>query len=153
MYFQYIKNYIKLKSWNKARLAKAAGVSRAAVTRWFHAGETSGWVNVETGTLKKLAASLGVTPDRFLQPCPPLKPYHTLFLWDVLYPDMESFAKAITENRVPALARLTQVLGFHSARQAAGKKVIALFPRYKNHIKPARRKQLETVWELYCKPT
>lgn len=138
------------KGLNRADVAKLAGVSRAAVSKWFRQGEETGIVNVETKTIFEMAASLNIEPDIFLKHRENLSAYETEFLWDRLYPDMEHFLKAVTEGRMPALARLVQVLGFHQAGAVAGRKIIGLFNRYKRYIDPVRRRALEAVWQLYA---
>lgn len=149
MYLQLVKNIMKSKGFSRADLARMAGVSRAAVTRWFREGEATGWVNVETGTLMPLAKGLGIEPAELLKERTNLKRYETRFLWDHLYPDMESFIKALREYRNVAMARLVQVMGFRDAKLVAGAAVISRFERYKKFVIPARRRQLEIIWPLY----
>ena len=130
-----------------AGVARLAGVSRAAVSRWFH--DPSEWVNVESLTLKRLALSLNLEPAFFLRKSPDLTPLQTQFLWDALYPDMDRFVRAINAHEPPALARLVQVLGFHQASRIAGQTLINKFHDYKHFIKPVRRRHLELLWPLY----
>lgn len=150
MYLQALKNIMVSKGLNRADVARLAGVSRAAVSKWFRQGEKTGVVNVETKTIIELARTLKLPPDIFLKELENLSAYETEFLWDRLYPDMEHFLKAVAEGRLPALARLVQVLGFHQAGAVAGKKVIRLFHKYKKHIHPTRRRALEVIWSLYA---
>lgn len=149
MYFQILKNLLKIKGWRPAKLAYRAGISRAAVSRWYRKGEKDGVVNVETRTLVRVAAALRLSAAVFLQKRALLAPHRTRFLWDGLYPDMEGFLKALAEDRLVAVARLVQVLGFAEARKTMGKKIVTGFACYKKFIKPARRRQLEVVWPLY----
>lgn len=149
MYFQNVMNISIKRDLRAADLARLAGVSRAAVTKWQRSAEKNDWVNVETKTLQNLSRGLNVSPAYFLQPRKNLLQYQTHFLWDALYPDMESFVGALIQRRLPAMARLVQVAGFHAAKKIAGKKMITLFPQYKKFIKPARRRQLEILWPLY----
>ena len=135
------------KNLTKADVADIAGVSRAAVTKWFKS--KTGWANVESKSILKLADSLKLSPDIFLQPTADMAPLQTRFLWDRLYPDMEHFIEALLQNRLPAIARLVQVLELHEAIAILGKKVIRRFEQYKKFIKPARRKELEVLWPLY----
>ncbi|MBI4411108.1 MAG: hypothetical protein HY541_01320 [Deltaproteobacteria bacterium] len=150
MYLQNVKNIAFFKGLNYADLARLAAVSRATVTKWYKQGEKRGWVNTETASIIRMAESLKLPADLFLQKRPLLSRYRTPFLWDALYPDMESFVKALSEFRLPAVARLVQVLGFHESSALLGKKVILHFEHYKKYIKPARRKQLEILWSLYA---
>lgn len=149
MYFQVLKNILHYKSFKQTDLASLAGVSRAAVSKWFQEGEKKNFINVETKTLLHLASRLGISPDLFLQKRENLSIFKTLFLWDFLYPDMETFIVALSQNRLSALARLVQALGFRQARFVVGAKAVKLFPRYSRYLKPARRKQLEILWPLY----
>lgn len=150
MYFQILKNLLNMKCWRPADLARRAGISRAAVSRWYREGERGGVVNVETRTLMRLAAALGLSPAVFLQKRILLAPFRTRFLWDGIYPDMEDFVKALAQYRQVAVARLVQVLGLAEVRKILGKKIVKDFTRYKKFIKPARRRQLEVVWPLYA---
>ncbi len=150
MYLQVVKNLMISKKLKKAELARLAEVSRAAVTKWFRGVNREGWVNVESRTLFQLASGLGVSAESLIKPAANLAPYQTEFLWDRLYPSMESFVQALIQNRPPALARLVQQIGFQDASRVVGKKVIPIFDRYKKFIHPLRRKQLEVLWPLYA---
>ena len=149
MYIQIVKHIMKIRKINKAEIAKLAGISRAAVTKWFSQEGKNDWVNVETKTIIQLAEHLHLSPEIFLQKRVNLDRMSHRFLWDSLYPDMESFIEALSKHELPALARLVQVLGFREAKDVVGKSVLELFPKYKRFIKPMRRKELETLWPLY----
>lgn len=149
MYLNIIKNLMISNGLNKAAIAKRAGVSRAAVTKWFHNKDPKGWVNVETRSLLKLANALNINPETLLIPAPELDQETTTFLWDRLYPDMAHFVHALAQHQRPAVARLVQVVGFHDAGKILGRKIISDFPKYAKYIKPVRRKQLEVLWPLY----
>lgn len=148
MYLQQLKNIMIIKGLRQSDIAQKGGVSRAAVTRWFQSQK--GWANVESKTLLNLAKALGVSPSIFFEERETLAPLEFRFLWDHLYPNMESFVQALVQKRLPALARLVQVLGFHSSQAVIGKKVVPLFEKYKKYIKPVRRKELEVLWPLYA---
>lgn len=147
MYLQVFKNILIERNCRQADLARMAGVSRAAVCKWFKSKD--GICNIETKTLFNLARGLGIPPELLLKKSEDLSYLSPRFLWDSLYPSMESFVFALSRGQLPAIARLVQVQGFHAATKIAGKKVIALFPRYKKYIKPVRRTALEVVWPLY----
>lgn len=149
MYIQHLKNIMKSTLLSRADIAGAAGVSRAAVTRWFAKGKGADWINIETNTLRQLAMRLKVPTEYFIKPLSNLDLNHTQFLWDGLYPDMESFGVALVQKRPQALARLVQVLGFREASFIVGRRATDQFDTYKRFIKPNRRKELETVWPLY----
>ena len=147
MYLQIVKILIKIKSLNNAKLARAAGLSRAAVTKWLQSEK--GVANVQTNHLFMLAKNLGVPPQILLTPLADLTRLQTRFLWDALYPNMETFVVAILDKRPPALARLVQILGFYGAKKIAGEIILQAFPKYKKYLKPIRKKQLEILWPLY----
>lgn len=150
MYLQILKNIMISRGLSQSDIASLACVSRAAVTKWFRQGKEKGWINVEAQTIFRLAQSLKIPPENFLKERKDISIYQTEFLWDSLYPNMESFLKAAVEGRCDALARLVQVLGFHRAKAVAGRKAITSFQKYKRHIQPQRRKNLEAVWNLYA---
>lgn len=147
MYLQQLKYIASTKSLSQADLARMAGVSRAAVCKWFKAKD--GIANVETRTLIKLANGLGIGPEELLRRQEDLSPFTARFLWDGLYPAMEDFIAALADGRLPAIARLVQVEGFARALQIVGHRAVKLFPRYKKYLKPSRRRELEIIWPLY----
>lgn len=150
MYLQALKNIMKARGLRKADVARMAGVSRAAVTRWFRlAARQKGWVNVESKTLGQLKQTLNVSPDLLMEVHTDLAAFQTRFLWDHLYPDMEAFVEGVIRKQLPALARLVEVLGFHEAGKIVGAVVFRRFSQYKKFIKPVRRKELEPLWPLY----
>lgn len=148
---QRLKNAMQNKGTNKAGLAKMAGVSRAAITHWFHKPTRNGWINTETFVLMHLAKELKIAPESLLADRPDLTPLHTEFLWDSLYPNMEAFLKALSQFENPAMARLVQIVGLHAAHQILGPQILTKFQNYKAWIKPVRRKGLELIWPLYSR--
>lgn len=136
-----------------AGLARKTGVSRAAVTRWFRKAKKEGWVNVESKTLVALARGLGLSPDELLTERISLDSFETSFLWDHLYPDMESFVQALVQHQRPAMARLVQTVGFRSAIKILGGVILRRFEEYEKQIPPVRRQELERVWPLYQRST
>ena len=78
---------------NQSDLARLAGVSRQAVSLWFKKEED--FINIKSRNLDRLCRGLGISPDELLKDLPELEPvgaWRTQFLWDRLYPDLESFA-------------------------------------------------------------
>lgn len=146
MYLQHVINMMNARKLNGAQLAKRCHVSRAAVTKWF--ASTDPFINVETKTARTLAQVLGVPLTQLFEPIAMLSQFHTAFLWDGLYPSMEKFIVAVMHGAPAAMARFVQVAGLLKAESVFGKKIINSFPKYKQHIKPARRKSLETIWPL-----
>lgn len=149
MYLQTLKDIMFSKNLKKSDIARLAGVSKAAVSKWFKQGKKADWINVESKTLLQLAGGLDLSPGLLLQKPPDFSSLRTRFLWDSLYPDIDSFAQALAQEKRVALARLAQVLGFREAWIVAGPSVLKYFPEYKKFIKPVRRRQLELLWPLY----
>lgn len=149
MYIQQLKNIMIDKNLSQSDVARLAQVSGAAVSKWFKHAIDRDWINVETGTVIRLAQGLKISPEQLLKPTPRLERWQSQFLWDRLYPTMEAFAQALLVRQLPAVARLTQVLGLRNAARLMGKWAIRKFPDYKRYIKPARRKELELLWSLY----
>ncbi len=149
MYYAPLHQIMQTRGLRAAHIAKAAGISRAAVGKWMRQGKRTGWINVETSTLRQLAQGLGMATEAFLHSNHPLARYTTTFLWDALYPTIDAFVRALRTARLPALARLTQVVGLHEAAQIVGRCAITKFPRYKHLLKPARCRHLELLWPLY----
>lgn len=147
MYLQALNIIMLKRGYRQADLAHLAHVSRASVCKWFKTRD--GICNVETRTLLRLAQGLRVRPEWLLTEPPDTSNLETRFLWDRLYPDMDSFILALCRGHLPALARLAQVLGINGARGVIGRPALTLFSRYKKHIKPVRRKILEELWPLY----
>lgn len=146
MYLQHVINLMSLNGINGAQLARRCHVSRAAVTKWFSTSEN--FINVETKTARTIAQVLGVPLSQLFEPIAILSQFYTAFLWDSLYPSMEKLIVAIMRGDAVAMARFVQVAGLFKAEAVFGKKIIVSFPKYKHHIKPARRKSLETLWPL-----
>jgi transcriptional regulator with XRE-family HTH domain len=146
MYLQHVINIMYLRGLNGAQLARRCHVSRAAVTKWFSTQED--FINVETQTARTIAQVLGVPLARLFEPLEMLSRFETSFLWDSLYPSMETFVRAVLRGDRVAMARFVQVAGFFKAEAVFGKKIVSAFPKYKQFIKPARRNALETIWPL-----
>jgi len=136
-----------IKGYRRADLSRLAGVSKAAVCKWFKSAD--GICNMEVRTLLTLAKNLGVEPRELMDRPEDISYLEPHFLWDRSYPSMESFVGALSLKQLPAIARLIQMTGFHEAAHVIGKPAIDLFPRYKKYIKPARRRALEVIWPLY----
>ncbi len=148
MNLQALKSIMFSKNLKKADIARLGGVSKAAVSKWF-AQDSRGWINIESKTLLQLAQGLHISPGSLLEPTQILSRFQTRFLWDSLYPDINSFAHALNRGDGVALARLVQILGFRGALLTIGPMALQRFPDYKRFIKPVRRRQLELLWPLY----
>jgi transcriptional regulator with XRE-family HTH domain len=146
MYLQHIINIMNFRRLSGAQLAQRCHLSRAAVSKWFASPDD--FINVETQTARTVAQVLDIPLPRLFEPIQRLSQFETSFLWDRLYPSMETFVMAVMREDPVAMARFVQVLGLFKAEAVLGKKIVAAFPNYKHHIKPARRKGLEILWPL-----
>lgn len=143
---------------NHSDLARAAGVSRQAVSEWFHAKTPSDApIPIRSRTWENLSRSLNLPLEEFSRPLPLKRedaaPLTTLLLWDRLYPDLVAFAAAVVNEEPPALARLAQTYGLYAAAKAGGAAVWRRFPDYSRLLHPNRRAELQRIWDLRLNPT
>jgi hypothetical protein len=129
-----------------------AGVSRQAVSLWFKSAR-DGAINLDGKHLLSLSRALQITVEELASPLPCSSPedraqLQAEFLWDRLYPSLESFAIALAQESPKALARLVEVYGLFPAAKIAGRAVWSEFDEYKTLIEPARRQELERLWNL-----
>lgn len=149
----------ELRGLSHSDLARAAGVSRQAVSEWFKpkGPRGAGPVPVKSRTWENLSRSLNIPLEEFSRPLPltpeQAAPLTTLLLWDKLYPDLVAFAAAVVNEEPPALARLAQTYGLHAAAKAGGAAVWRRFPEYARHLHPNRRGQLQKIWNLHASRT
>jgi len=133
-------------------LARMAGISRQAVSRWFKQGRPE--IEVRASHLQRLSQALGVSMDELSLPLPCLQSPEersslgACFLWDRLYPDVGRFAAALVLGEGRAVARLVEIYGFFLSARMLGRAVWVRFPQYKRHLPPVRRRQLEELWAL-----
>lgn len=142
--------FLKARGWTRAELARRVGVSRQAVSLWFRGQEA----NLQSKHLMRLAEVLGVRVEDLAGPLPCFDPstrarLHATLLWDRLYPDLDDFAVALNSRDPRAVARFVQVYGLYAAESTLGPWVWEDFPDYKRHIHPARRAELETLWNWH----
>jgi transcriptional regulator with XRE-family HTH domain len=141
---------MQVRDLSQSDLARYAGVTRQAASLWFR---SSGPINVQSRHLEKLSAALGVSMDELARPLPVLDDesiaglLSTALLWDKLFPSLRDFAIAAARGEERALARLAQVYGLYAAERMAGRRIWNDFPRYKRHIHPVRRRELERLWD------
>ena len=93
-------------------MAKAAAVSRQAVSLWFAAD--GDFRTVHVANLLNLSDGLGIAPAELLVPLPELadraeeRRLYAEFCWDRSYPDIYRFLTALAAGRPRAVARLTR---------------------------------------------
>jgi transcriptional regulator with XRE-family HTH domain len=138
---------LKARGWTGAALARRVGVSRQAVSLWFRGEEA----NLQGRHLIRLSQVLGVSVEDLAKPLPCFEPethaqLRATLLWDRAYPDLDDFAVAVNARDPRALGRFVEVYGLFAAEATLGAFVWEDFPNYKQHIHPARRLELETLW-------
>ena len=137
---------------SQSDLARMAGISRQAVSRWFRQGRPE--IELRASHLQKLSRALGVSMDELSLPLPCLQSPEERaalsagLLWDRLYPDVGSFAAALVRGEERAVARLVEVYGLFLSARMLGRAVWVRFAQYKKYLPPVRRRQLEELWTL-----
>lgn len=137
---------LALRRLNQSDLARAAGVSRQAVSRW-----SRGKAGLRARHLLNLCRSLGIRPEQLDLESPLLENDNewqrteTLYCWDRLYPSLEEFVAALAREDPRALARVVQVDGIFAAEKIIGPKIWKLFPKLAPFVHPTRRRELETM--------
>ena len=145
-----LKSLVRIKGLRQADVALLAGVSRQAVHKWWIAKESH--INVFAENQRRLASSLGVSMEVLSKELPIVssdserRKLESQLLWDKLYPDIESFIRALVLGQLHALARLVQVFGLFESEIIIGKAIWVKFPEFKAKIHPGRRQTLEIVW-------
>ena len=148
MYANTLRVILSLKNMKPAELARLAGITRQAVSKWFNASKQ---INAEWITITKVAGALQIAPsilskDLFQSLSAENKlTYHSLLLWDHLFDSIESFAIALTKKDAKAVGRYVQVFGIFAAEKIFGKWVFKKFRQYSPYIHPVRRRELEKL--------
>ena len=152
-----LKTICRMRDLSQSELARSVGVTRQAVSAWLKAsagaGAGAGEANIQTRHLRALSRVLGVSEQELLDPLPGLgheqrERWRALFLWDSLYPDLDSFLLALARGEDRALARLVDRVGLYRAAGIAGAVVWRRFPAYRGQLHPMRRSALERLWQL-----
>lgn len=140
---------------SQSDLARLAGVSRQAVSKWLKPGNKG----LRLSTLQNLSLRLGMSVDLLIRPIEydlkrgssfseAVQSLESQFLWDRLYPSLEAFVGAIACSQKRAIARLVEEVGLLAAKKIAGKQVIERFLQYQKYIKPERRKEIFFIWKI-----
>ena len=143
---------LEVRRLKQSDLARAAGVSRQAVSLWMKQKGPRG-VGARASHMIRLAGNLGIGIQELITPLPDLEPYKASLLWDGLYPSVPAMLAACIEGEDRALARVVQVYGLLITTRLFGRKVLRSFPDYKKHMHPVRRRESEQVWEILSNPT
>lgn len=147
-----LSTLMQVRGLSQSDLARRAGVTRQAASLWLRSDDPD-QVNVQSRHLEKLSRALSVSMDELARPLPALADaatrgsLETALLWDRLFPSLDDFAIAAARGEARALARLVQVYGLYAAERMAGRRVWTGFARYKRHIHPVRRRELERLWD------
>jgi transcriptional regulator with XRE-family HTH domain len=141
------------KGYRRSDVAKAAEVSRQAVSLWF-SGDGD-FRNVHVANLLNLSAGLGIAPAELLQPLPGLegpdeeRRLYAEFCWDRSYPDVYRFLAALAEAQPRAVARLIESRGIYEAAAVVGVRVWRMYPALRQRLPAARRAVVDTVWKIH----
>jgi transcriptional regulator with XRE-family HTH domain len=145
-----LKTVARRKRVSQSELARLAGVSRQAVSKWFC--RSRGLVQMRSPHLKSLANGLGVPADLLLGELPGLADgerdeLEAGLLWDRAYPDLDAFLIALLVEEPRALGRLVETFGLFRAAKLVGESIWTRFPEYRRYVHPARRRGLEHLWQ------
>jgi transcriptional regulator with XRE-family HTH domain len=148
MYVRTLQALLKAKGLSPAEFSRRVGVSRQAVSLWLRKKEA----DLKSRHLLRVSEVLGVPVEDLVRPLPCFEPetherLRATLLWDRLYPDLDDFALALRASEPRAVGRLVEVYGLYAAERTLGPSVWHDFPSYKRFIHPARRRDLETLWD------
>ena len=153
VYMSVLKAVMAKKGYRQADVAKAAVVSRQAVSLWFAA--EGDFRNVHVANLLNLGAGLGIAPADFLQPLPGLESpaeerrLYAEFCWDRSFPDLYHFLAALAAGLPRAVARLIESRGIYEAAAVLGTQVWDTYPDLRPRLPAARRTVVDAVWKIH----
>ena len=148
-----LKAAMAKKGYRQSDVAKAAAVSRQAVSLWFTA--EGDFRNVHVANLLNLSAGLGIAPAELLQPLPGLagpaeeRRLFAEFCWDRSYPDIYRFLVALCARQPRAVARLIGSRGIYEAAAVLGDEVWDTYPDLRPRLPAARRSVVDAVWQIH----
>jgi len=142
---------MQVRGLSQSDLARAAGVSRQAVSLWMKQRGPEG-ISARTPHLFRLADNLDLDVNDLLKPLPDFAEFETALLWDRLYPSLPVFLAACLRAEERALARMIQVYGLLITAKLFGRRVTRDFPKISRFIHPVRRKECELVWKTLTDP-
>ncbi|MCY4375238.1 MAG: helix-turn-helix transcriptional regulator [Spirochaetaceae bacterium] len=153
MYLSVLKAVMARREQSQADIARAAGVSRQAVSHWF-ASERD-FQNVHVATLLKLSDSLEIDPAELLEPLPGMddpvavRRLATEFCWDRAYPDIYRFLAALADGEPRATARLIESRGIYAAASVLGPRIWDDYAGLRPRLPPVRRAEVDAVWRIH----
>ena len=148
-----LKAAMAKKGHRQSDVAKAAAVSRQAVSLWFAA--QGDFRNVHVANLLNLSAGLGIAPAELLQPLTGLerpgeeRRLYAEFCWDRSFPDIYHFLVALAAGRPRAVARLIESRGMYEAAAVLGAQVWRTYPELRHRLPAARRAVVDAVWKIH----
>ena len=153
MYLSVLKAVMAKREHSQADIARAAGVSRQAVSHWF--ASESDLQNVHVATLLKLSDSLAIEPAEFLTPLASMADPAAVrrlaaeFCWDRSYPDIYRFLVALADAEPRATARLIESRGIYAAASVLGQRIWDDYADLRPLLPPVRREEIDTVWRIH----
>ena len=138
---------------SQADIARAAGVSRQAVSLWF-ASERD-FQNVHVATLLRLSDSLEVDPAEFLEPLPGMDDPAAVrrlaaeFCWDRAYAGIYRFLAALAAAEPRATARFIESRGIYAAASVIGQRIWDDYAGLRPLLPPVRRAEIDTAWRIH----
>ena len=153
MYLSMLKTVMAKKGCRQSDVARAAGVSRQAVSLWF--AQDDDFQNLHVANLMNLSDGLGIDPAELLKPLACISDPATVrqlyaeFCWDRSYPDIYSFLVALAGSEPRAVARFIECRGIYEAAAVLGKGTWRAYRGIRKHLAPARRREIDTVWKVH----
>ena len=148
-----LKAAMAKKGYRQSDVARAAAVSRQAVSLWFAAD--GDFRNVHVANLLNLGAGLGIAPAELLTPLPGLgepsgeRRLYAEFCWDRSFPDIYRFLVALAAAEPRAVARLIESRGIYEAAAVLGAQVWDAYPELRARLPDARRAVVDAVWKTH----
>lgn len=142
-----LRKIAQFRGLTQSDLAKAAQVSRQAVSQWFCHDDS--FISVSSIHLRNLSKALGTSADVLLEDLADPDWWRrttTNLLWDNLYEDLTGFLAACDRGEPRALSRLVEVYGLFASAKILDQRIWKLFPEYKRYLPPSRRSELEQLW-------
>lgn len=153
MYLSVLKAVMAKRGYSRADVARAAGVSRQAVSLWFAPG--GDLCNVHVATLMKLSSALAIDPAELLKPLPGMSDADAVrrleaeFCWDRAYPDIYRFLAALADAQPRAVARFIESRGLHEAAAVVGERVWSDYAALRRLLPPVRRAEVDTICRIH----
>ena len=109
MQLQLLEAIMEVRGLTQSDLARAANVSRQAVSAWFAEANPAGEATIDPklSVVRQLSASLAIDVNTLISKYPLTRDDQELlrasFIWDGLYPSLISFALALVAGKYPGV--------------------------------------------------